>query len=425
MTTVRYRERWKSRVGIVTTRNAIGSHPAVSIPTISDSSFETMLDNVSRPWPPKPKTISRMTRQGLRKTRMSPMYPINYLHYTCRSLRESQGNYKFTDHSNTHNLTWSGNVTQAFKTASGGSFPGSELQLIGTGTNLDLLIELAKSKALSGFDKPTESYGEPSLEAGKTVKLIAKPLVSIRTHVDRYHAELRRIRKGRGYRRRLARHWAEYSLAIMPLWRMVDDSIDLVRDGLLKTVDSQYSTYYGIVERTPNQLQSSTAISLAPISGTLFRTAQFEVRVKAGIVSYIVDINRFATKVGTRARDIPVTLWEATPLSFLVDRVFNVKNVLRSVLALSSSQVRVQGGFVSVRVRALRSWQYRNLTIAAPNKCDSQTNPLYEEFFELTREGWNPTIGDLSPRKLSTGLFSSITSTLDTLALIELKLMGR
>jgi len=437
----RSRARYISKTMIKTTRPAVGPHVALSVATEQDVVIETMDDVVSQPFPPKASIKYRMTRNGLRKTPLPPFYPINPLNHVIVSRGEGSSVLSFSDHTNTHVLTSTGHNTQLLR----GTLPfaGSDITADPPGYSLAGMIMMAQAKAFARFDSPTQSYGEPIAELDRTIALISEPLNETARLTSQYRRRVILVKDKAAFRlrfidktvknwrrklrdwtrKKIARAWAVYSFGIAPLWRTIEDGVDLLAEGLKHTLGNAYNTVYGTQKYVGPLQTSDTPTTISPLTATLRRTRQIEVEVKAGIVSFIDDIDRFSTKVGTRARDIPVTAWELFPLSFLIDRVVNVKQVIRSTLALTSLHVKDIHGFRVVRSRELKSYNYRNLAISGVNKVFSQSmRPYFIDTLTVSRETWKPSVVSPVAPKIGSGLLSTAHKTLDLLSVIQLNL---
>jgi hypothetical protein len=136
-------------------------------------------------------------------------------------------------------------------------------------------------------------------------------------------------------------------------------------------------------------------------------------------------------QLGLVRRDLPVAAWELIPLSFMIDRVINVKRFLKTASALSSSEVQIsRGSFETVRYLDVRLARLKNLRATLNphlNSYTPSTTPWvrYEDF-SLTRSTWWPDIGDVASTLFrGSGLVDGLTKCADSAALIVAHLSRR
>jgi len=183
-------------------------------------------------------------------------------------------------------------------------------------------------EGLAAVKSPTFDGSTNLGELKETLSMIRNPLLGIR----RLGKELiKGYRRGGGLRLLdyLSSQWLEYRYGIMPLVGTVSD--------LLSTVDKKLTNGYIIYKGRAGKryvLSDDTTIvsGLADAFPIKYYAEKRVVReVRTGAV-YWAKLNDTASrKWGLRASDIPSTMWELIPYSFMVDWVFNVGDYIRAI----------------------------------------------------------------------------------------------
>lgn len=294
----------------------------------------------------------------------------------------------------------------------------------------------AKFHALSQIDTTPYAFGEDLGEVAETLKFLRSPFSSLlklgRTFErDVYRASKKKARKRKLTRREeasrlfnntvyrgevLASAWSEYRFAAAPLLRSAMDVVEAVswHEGI--TLPQRF-TARGFAEdanTASDQLQAN-------FNSTTFdvfkRSTSHEVKVSAGILYEVSNpLQNVQWRLGLRVRDIPPTLWELLPLSFMVDRVIDIRRTLVGLINLSVPSVRVRAGWVTTRSDSIKT-----LSLVAETVPDYvvTVNPDVQSETEFTywRETWRPSAFDAVPQIKLRRLVDDITKTVDLVAL--------
>lgn len=169
-------------------------------------------------------------------------------------------------------------------------------------------------------------------EAKETLAFLRNPLRGIL----QLGKSLRKgYRRGRGMSlvNYLSGQWLEYRYAIMPLVGMASDFLkvihDKVGDGTVLYAVHSGSKRFDLSE--PKVSIVSGPYNFGPTPDELFGTKTVETRVRPGVVCWVRLNEGFGSRWGLRASDIPSTMWELIPYSFMVDWVFGVGDYIRAI----------------------------------------------------------------------------------------------
>lgn len=289
-------------------------------------------------------------------------------------------------------------------------------------------IELRKQASLAFVDSPQYDFGEDLFELRETIRFLKSPLSSIERLLKSFSKDVDNIPQLYGRARqqlyraeRIAELWATYSFALRPLIQSLDNAISAFYDSStlpLRRTSRSKSTLSGTLSSNLSGTHLGSG-NKGTATITNFRSIDFHV----GLVYDAPQRGSITEKLGLRLKDLPKTLWEVFPLSFMIDRVVNIGNVVSSLINLSDANVKIRGGFV---VRRSLSTHTVMLTSVTPPLGTTITAfsplPHYHEKFSMTREAWLPSLSTglrplLNPRML----IKDLTSVADLIALIVLR----
>jgi hypothetical protein len=423
---MRNRARFRNDSRIITSALSTTGSTLSSISTKNVTSFETMTDFLTPGW-----------RNPDRSS-----FPINPLTYACSSDTESPKNLVFSVFNFPNWVRVNGLSAQFLTTAWNISWP----QVVLNGYDLTFLTNLAKNEALGKMDNPEYSFAEPLAEVRQTLQLIRNPLRSLKRLLNSFNRKAEPIRTAAGNRRSavnrskaLSDLWLSYSVGARPLVRTTSDAID---SFARRAIEKRFPTFRRATdtqEFTGTGFSKATVNSAFPYSGgytvqswthTRNQNRFLRANITAGLYYRSLDENTTASYLGLRARDIPELAWDLFPLSFLVDRLYNVKRFLSVSSKLLSSKVRMQGGWVSIRVSDRYTRSINDIFANGVNiynntyKCrPTETSKWTREEFIYSRSKWNPTAFDALPPTRAGRLLGSLSSTSDAVSILIGKIL--
>jgi hypothetical protein len=271
------------------------------------------------------------------------------------------------------------------------------------------------------------SLGEPIAELRTLPRDLNPTLEALERNTRRYKrlAESGKFGRGKRNARYAATAWASYAFFIGPLVRTAEDVVEEYAARL--DVQDLWQTARGISKkRTPPAFKTTTASG----SGWTWIWEQVrysEIEIHAGIVYSSPDRTiSVPGRLGLVKRDWPVVAWELMPLSFMIDRVFNVKRFLKTSAALSSPNVSIsRDSFTVTRQLDVKMARIKNIwspTIPQSNYSPT-TSPWYrQEEFTLLRHRWWPDLSDVTVTARGSGLANSLTKMADVASLVIARL---
>lgn len=300
-----------------------------------------------------------------------------------------------------------------------GSLPG-----YATSSNDTAEFDLRKQAAMAFVDKPQYDFGEDLLSIRETLRFLRNPLESIYHLFTAFGKRASAIENGKQYAssiakaRAIAELWATYSFSIRPLIQSCENAIKALEDETVlpfRRTSRSKSVLTQTTVRTYSGSHTSGNYMTAVVTNV--RTADFHV----GVVYDAPQRVSLQSKLGLRLKDWPTTLWEVIPMSFMVDRMMNIKNFILGLVNLNDPEVKIKGGFLVKRQRDSHTVLATSLR---PPKGTAilafSPLPHYHEYFLMTREKWIPNVSDTLPLWNPKELVKDLTRVADLLALIVL-----
>jgi hypothetical protein len=278
------------------------------------------------------------------------------------------------------------------------------------------LIADAKLGAIANLDSTPYAMLEDVFEVKETLRFLRNPLKTF-MKTSKSFKKTRRSKQRRGLSREkaLASSWLEYRFAVMPLLNSVSNLVSGIAQGpeAIKLRPRRVTSY-----RTDKK-SSDSAVSIS--NKNYERTSTSEIEARAIINYYVTNpIEGYRQLFGFRAKDIPVGLWNVVPLSFMVDRMFDMSSAMKAGLNLSDPDIHIRFGCVSTKSRKQRSCRFLGSThysVSNQNVTHHGSGYTYLNF-DYERQPWSPGVGDIVPRLKPLGLVNSLTKTADFIALI-------
>jgi hypothetical protein len=443
-----YRSRSRETGAKVTTTIKGVNEATLLVTSVKPSSVqtETMIDFVTKDWaklkrngfyPPPPDfakatRLSDASRRGVRDRQNSSLRsfipPVNTLTYTSVRDEEPVDRIRFTVDPTSSWLTVAGCCTQGLNGQWSALFPTHPLPVPVSHT---VLTAVLKSAVLQRCADTDFAFGEDMLEVRQTLNFIRKPfgslyrlLKSMRKTIDR-----KKALSGKRYAQETAAAWAEYRFAASPLVRSADDAIHASADYFHKKYAPGFVRVAESRESSARSTIDSTTTGKFPYSGytgvtwTVDRQSLRTVtnHVTVGLKAFHTDSGSLQSLIGLRGRDIPLTLWQVFPLSFMIDRIYDVSGWLQAASSFFSSNVSFSGGWVSVRSTSAYTRRYSGIRSAFPTFNYARpacSKPWLHEEFSYSRDIWVPTVSEARPPAMAGRLVNSLTHTADLSAIL-------
>jgi hypothetical protein len=288
-------------------------------------------------------------------------------------------------------------------------------------------VEVAKQKCIATIDSTPFSFAEDLAEIRETLRFLRDPLSTIRRLSFTYKKLVKRLKNQDRFRRSAKAHakaiandlssvWLEQRFAVMPIFRSVLQLMEAYETE--KVYRPERRTSRGIVE-APSKSDSRIVTKVS--SGRTFTyrcSASSFGSVRAGIIYEVSNpIVNLQYKYGLRFKDIPETFWAVMPLSFMVDRFYNISNFIGGAVNLLDPNVDILGAWVTTKRERTVSIGVRSI-LESGYTSTIVPDDIVDRHFEYQRTEWEPTFADTVPNLELRGLVDSAAKTTDLLALI-------
>lgn len=272
------------------------------------------------------------------------------------------------------------------------------------------LVRISRLNALSNVSASSYAFGEDVGEIRETLRYMRNPIESM----DNWARDFTRKRKsltskGLSMAKATAQVWLTARFALSPLLRSADD---LSRSLFEVVTVPKRITARGIAEDSAHDSGEYGSDS-ARFAVSRRRT----ITVRSGILylehNPCVDWKRTH---GLRLRDVPHTVWQLLPYSFMIDRVIDISSAIAGLTALTSPSLHILAGWSTIKSETefgktlVSSYNPSWTTSASGNKVTTTS-------FEYQRFPWIPGYKDLIPPVDIRGLVDDATKVTDLLSL--------
>jgi len=284
---------------------------------------------------------------------------------------------------------------------------------------------LAKTKALANVDSTPYEFFEDLMEIRETLRFLRSPLATISNLAQAFRRKHdRAVNYKDAFKRAeaLADLWNTYRFAFAPLVRSAMTAAEALADKNVRRPGRRNAHGYAFDKKETSELHEPWTGGVGTQVVYQYRKISAKNRRVHASILYevsnpIVDVN---FKLGLRRKDIPKTLWELVPLSFMYDRIWDIKSLISAYMNLADPNVTILSGSVTDRVEAIHT-----------NSCVGMYSP-YGTFtwtiglpdtvtwnkFTMNRSLWQPGVNDIVPPLTGRRLVKDITSILDLIAII-------
>jgi hypothetical protein len=276
-----------------------------------------------------------------------------------------------------------------------------------------------KLKAIAYIDKTPYAMGGDVFEIRETLRFLKRPLGSLldlTAHIKRQRGSRITLRSNAKLAQHIADNWLTYRFAFSPL---------------VQSASNVYESLFRKEEKLPPRLHSGGSASdgryaedvvqigdnsdYVKYSRSCLDNVMHHATVYYEVTNPVTDWRR---TYGLRWKDLPTTLWQIVPLSFLVDRLVNIQQGIQGLTNLLDPSVRILAASHATRENLFQTIQATERF--RDNGCSQVLNGGIRstEDTVYTRYPWTPSVGDIVPGFNPGGLVKDATSVVDLMALI-------
>ena len=291
-------------------------------------------------------------------------------------------------------------------------------------------IQQARSKALANVDSTPYEFLEDMLEIKETIKFLRSPLASISNVARafrRKHDRAQNIKDQTTRIRELANLWKQYRFAFAPLLRSAMTIMEALADKDMTRPVRRNAHGYAFDKKDHRAFEEPWIGGVGTQVVFQYQANALKDRQTHAAVLYEVSNPVYDNffKLGLRLKDLPVGLWEIYPLSFMVDRLWNIKNMISGFMNLADPDLTILAGSVTDRIDATHDislvgkyMPYEGITTWTIGRPDH----VYYKKYTQVRTPWAISVADIVPPLTPGNLVSDISKILDLLSIILGKL---
>lgn len=291
----------------------------------------------------------------------------------------------------------------------------------------DTAAAVAKQFALANIDSTPYDFAEDSFEIRETLRFIRSPVKSL-VDLSREYWKLVNWRKGKklSLLKKHADAWLQYRFAFRPLIMSIDQAIDWFHDVGLERPKRRTARGVG----SDSDSVGSTVREYGNYGSAAFyheydmKTAR-KYQARAGIMYEVTNpLSDWRFQLGLRNKDLPATLWEIIPYSFMVDRLVNIHNGIRGLTNLLDPNVTILAAWVTEKDEQRTTVRLADKVTPSFEVNIHGGETIERKTFSYLRNPWDPTVADAVPPITTGGLVKDAKSIADLLSIV-IQNMGR
>lgn len=266
------------------------------------------------------------------------------------------------------------------------------------------LTSHAKQQALANVDETPYAFMEDLGELGETIRFLKSPgksLLKFSKDMQKRSWKIKsKYRKSADVALALNDLYLQRRFVMEPLVRSSFDAVDAYADfeGRKRhNADRFVSRGYG------NDSSSYSGEQRGYYDANTYDVFQcnseVDIRVRAYIIYSFTGVRNLSHHLGLRGKDIPTTAWNLVPMSFMVDRLFDISAFSRGVMNLSDPRLSILAAGVTVKSNKSGSYRYTDQVHNNPNDyySGSVSGSSESEDVTFTRTVWSPSLSDTVP----------------------------
>lgn len=281
----------------------------------------------------------------------------------------------------------------------------------------------AKAYALKQMDATPYGFGEDVGEIGETLRFLRSPLKSLSRLSKEYRKDITKVQRKRKIHPRErdklyqahADVYLSYRFAVSPLVRSASDLLESF-DKRPRTPPER-RTARGFAQDSSSESGDSTVVQ----SGTSFDYKHYVSRSRYDRAAILYKVSNpvydWRWRYGLRAKDVPETVWQLVPYSFMIDRVYDVSGFVRGVTNLADPSLSILAASVTRKEEYIHKYTH-TVRRKSGMTCTGSGETVTDRDFTYQRTTWSPSWSDAVPRFKPLQLVDDATKIADLTSLI-------
>jgi hypothetical protein len=276
----------------------------------------------------------------------------------------------------------------------------------------------AMQQCLAAIDETPYNFLEDVGEIAETLRFLKSPgrsLLKLARDSQKKSWKIRNNKKMKAQQTADALNdlYLTQRFAMTPLVRSSFDAVDAYNSD--KITRPPRVSARGFSSETLSKTGETIDLDFGSYSTKYRRSYSSSVVVRATILYTHSGGTGAAFKLGLRGKDIPVTAWQLVPLSFMVDRVYDISASIRTVMNLSDPRLKILAASVTEKLTdtstlSLEEGAQPGYTVTASG------SGKYDKFM-YNRQVWIPSFYDSKPVFIPSNLVKDAQSIADLFSL--------
>lgn len=205
-------------------------------------------------------------------------------------------------------------------------------------------VDHAMQQAVANIDRTPYAFGEDLAEIAETIRFLKDPIRSLYNLTRRLsknaNAQKRKWKKRADIAEALNDLYLTDRFVLTPLVKSIYEAIDAARTLRDEPAPTR-RTSRGFASDSKELSDEFSVPIVAGVTDFYERFTQMKCSIRAYILYDLVSPRDLAFHLGLRAKDIPITLWQIVPLSFMVDRVYDISGAIRGITNISDPRLNI------------------------------------------------------------------------------------
>lgn len=279
-----------------------------------------------------------------------------------------------------------------------------------------------KVRAIAQMDKTPYAFGEDIGEIRETINFIRNPLKSMHdlSKTIRDTARKNAVTNATDYAVALAGAWSAGRFALLPLLRSILDAIEAFNENV--TTDKRdLSTRLSArgFSSDEDHYSDTDEQQVGSFYYTSNRTRFVNVSGHAVILYEVTNpAAAWRFNLGLRNKDIPVTLWQLFPLSFMVDRLLDISTAIQASVNILDPSLVIRAGSYTLKEDKVETYHTNEVDASPVYTGSIDGGQEIISSFTYDRNVWKPSPSDVHVAFDKGGLVEDAIKTTDLIAII-------
>jgi hypothetical protein len=289
--------------------------------------------------------------------------------------------------------------------------------------NHDLTDEGAKQRAIASIDPTPYAFGEDLLEIRETLRFLRNPADSLFHLSKSFRRTFNQLKRQRKLSSKNVKHYGDLFQALSDVWLQYRFAASpLIRSSIdvLEAYSEKSKAINHPPRRTARGFENFTFSESVEQSydGMYFDTTRdVNASYKASILYTVTNpVYDWKYRLGLRTKDVPTTIWQIMPYSFMVDRLLDITSFSKGVINLGDPNVKILAGSVTYKSEDKKTYRHSDHVQAGWSM--SINGELQEiKDFSYIRTTWQPSVYDTIPGFTPGKVVDSATKIADLITL--------